>query len=191
MKKIILLITIIFFSFGNANAGSADNKGLDCNVKIINSSNKKSTELNKIKRIVLWFNNGKVEEAGLNEIMLQMGLGVSAHPEDKTLSYLKYEDNKYLSNPDFLKWEHRIDIGKTLIFHTWEVNRKTLIVSHTTVSADKTKLKNSMSEEQKRKFMNYSTRQGVCKVFTDFSIVEKFLEEKKLTVKKSMEQNKI
>tara|TARA_R110002020_G_scaffold325068_1_gene540684 strand:- start:4230 stop:4796 length:567 start_codon:yes stop_codon:yes gene_type:complete len=185
------LLALLFLFSNYCFSKDADNKGLDCNVEITESSNKLKKDIGQKKRIILWFNNGKVTQARISQLMLEMGYGIEGLPKDKSLNDFKYEDNNYLANPDFLTWKRELKFGDIAWINEWKVNRKTLILSHSYASTDYKEWKNNMTEEQKMKLIHKSFRTGQCTVFTDFKVVEKYLEEKKIEIKKSMEENKI
>ena len=184
---IILLFLFTNYSFSK----DADNKGLDCNVEITDANNNFKKDMGKRDRIVLWFNNGKVEQARVNALMLEMGLGVDVSPKDRTLNHLEYKDSQYFANPDLLKWTTKLQYEEILLINDWKVDRKTLAISHSYITTNYSEWPKNASEEERKKLINIYIETGQCRVFTDFKVVEKYLEEKKYEIEKSMEKNKI
>ena len=191
MKYTLYIITIIFFSFGNANAGSADNKGLDCMLEIVEGNNDYKKNIGKKERKVFWFNNGKVVQAGVNDFSFMAFGTIKPNIYSSSLSYSSKENSGYIEDLNSISWSTEFKWENDIFKHTWDVDRETLKISHEFFTFNFKKYRKNMDENELNKIANYFTEVGTCKVFEDFSIVEQYFDKVKKEMETKLKKNKI
>ena len=161
-----LFILLYFFSL-QTYSGFIDNKGLDCKIEI-----KKSNELKNIeKKIIIWFNNSKVDIVRVEDDTL--------FPKNKELDYLNYEESKYIDTRDkkyiYLNYNElkHIDTSDTIFFKKkLQSKNKPIIRRYIIDRKARILVTEHLFSDDTNAYLNLMI--GKCIVFSDFDYIKKY-----------------